>query len=278
MDRYIDLHMHTTCSDGAHEPEHVLALVRHTHLVAFSITDHDTFEGYFAIEALLAPSDPELITGIELSVAVDGADLHLLAYMVDPEDESFQEALSGFQKKRNQRGRLIVERLNELGLNISFDTVEEVAGGSIIGRPHIAEALLQLGQTSYYEEAFHRYIGVGGPAYVPKAKLTPPEALRLVHQAGGVAVMAHPFVADMYQHTEYLAGLGLDGIEAYHYTMTAAQTKQARHLAERFRLVVTGGSDFHGRTSSEAPIGSQRVPARLLDSLKQRAEQIRGHK
>ena len=276
MREYIDLHMHTNCSDGIPSPAELLALVRRSDVAAFSVTDHDTFEGYSAIKEMLVDSDPELISGIELSVAIGSVDLHMLAYLVDTEDEEFKSALQGFQEKRNQRGRSIVQKLNELDLDISFDAVEETAAGAVIGRPHVAEALFRQGLTKYYEEAFHRYIGEGRPAYIPKAKLTPEEAIELVHRAGGVAVMAHPFVADMYQHTEMLAGLGLDGIEVYHYSMNSAQTKRARALAKQFGLLETGGSDFHGRSHGDAPIGSQRVPVDLLEPLKRKAEQIRG--
>ncbi|HUV31484.1 MAG TPA: PHP domain-containing protein [Acidobacteriota bacterium] len=275
MPQFIDLHLHTSCSDGVHDPEQLLVLVRKADLAAFSLADHDTLDGYRAIRDIVTDSDPELIAGIELSVSVNGEDLHMLGYLLDPDNKVLVSALGEFQERRNQRGRLMVQRLRDMGLDITFEAVERAAGSAVIGRPHVADAMFELGLVGRYEEAFYRYIGNGRPAYVPKSRLGPRDAVELIHQAGGVAVVAHPIVADMYQYVERLAGLGLDGIELYHYMHKRHHRKQLRALADRFGLLVTGGSDFHGREERSAGIGSQKVPAELLETLKQRAEQIR---
>ena len=205
---FIDLHLHTTCSDGALTPAELLEKVRSAGLAAFAIADHDTIDGYHQARQLLRDGDPELIAGVELSVLIGQEDLHLLAYFFDPNNEQFNESLRRFQEKRNQRGAQMVERLNEQGIAITFEAVVKAAGGSVIGRPHVAQALLDLGVTSHFEEAFHKYIGNACPAYVPKSILTPEAALPLVHNAGGVAVVAHPFVDDMHVHIERMASLG----------------------------------------------------------------------
>lgn len=276
MAGHIDLHMHTVCSDGLLTPEELLERVRQKRLDAFSVTDHDTIEGYLAMGRLMADDDPELISGVELSALIGDRDLHLLGYGFDPDNEEFNRSLFDFRERRNQRAREIVEKLDALGLHISIEAVEKAAGGAPIGRPHIADTLCASGQIRYYEEAFQKYIGGDGPAYVPKARMSPAEAIRLVHAAGGVAVMAHPYLSDMYKHVEELAHLGLDGIEVYHYSHRRADGDRLRALADELGLICTGGSDFHGRNSRGEAINSQKVPAAFLPALQQRVNQIRG--
>lgn len=276
MPDYIDLHMHTTCSDGKSTPEELLSLVRQANLSAFSVTDHDTLEGYREVQALLEPGDPELITGVELSAIVDDRDLHLLVYLFDPDSEIFVKALDEFQEQRDQRARLIVEKLESMGLTVPFEEIQKAAGDGVIGRPHIAEAMAACGVVSSYEEAFRKYIHNGGPAYVPKAKMTSAQAIELGHAAGGLVSLAHPFVDNMAIHVPMLVDLGLDALEVYHYSFSRAEVQRARDLAARHGLLQTGGSDFHGRESRNAGVGSQHVPAELLDSMKQRVQQLRG--
>ena len=276
MSGFIDLHMHTCYSDGVYGPAQLLDTVREKRLAAFSVTDHDTLKGYHEVKNLLQDSDPELITGIELSVEVESQDMHLLAYCFDPDNDPLVSAIEDFQEKRNQRGRTMVEKLREMGLDMDFEAVEKAADGPAIGRPHVAEAMFKEGLVETYEEAFYKYIGNGRPAYVPKAKLSPQMAIKLIHQAGGAVVMAHPMIGAMYQHIEELSGMGLDGIEIYHYRHEKHHVKRLRHLAEQFGLVATGGSDFHGRGDREVEIGSLNVPADLLEGLKIRTQQIRG--
>jgi 3',5'-nucleoside bisphosphate phosphatase len=275
MPRYIDLHMHTNLSDGVLAPPELLSLVRKAGLLAFSVTDHDTISGWREMSALVGPDDPELITGTELSVRIGEDDVHLLAYLFDPNNAEFVGALDFYQMRRTERGEQIVARLQNLGLDVTFEQVKVTAGGGVIGRPHIAATLFRLGLTKQYEEAFYKYIGYGKPAFVPKYLLAPDEACRLVHAAGGIVSLAHPTLGDMWRHVESLAAAGLDGIEAQHYSHGAADTKRARQMAERFGLIVTGGSDFHGRGIREAPLGSLAVPPAYLDRMKERAKTYR---
>lgn len=275
MSGYIDLHLHTSCSDGVLSASELLVYVRSAGLAAFSVTDHDTLAVYPQLKELLHEDDPELITGIELSVVVAEDDMHLLAYMFDPGHVEMNQAIEDFQERRNRRAREMVEKLNELGLGVSFAEVAARASREVIGRPHIAEALYHGGYVASYEEAFHRYIGNGRPAYVPKSRMSPGQAIEIIHRAGGLAVMAHPYVNNMQKYIEELLPLGLDGLEAYHYTHTRPQVSQMLHLVDRFGLVATGGSDFHGRDERNAGVGSQRVPASLLVAMRRRVENVR---
>ena len=276
MPDYIDLHMHTDCSDGKLSPEQLLSQVRKTDLVAFSVTDHDTLDGYHEVYKLLEPGDPELITGVELSAVVGDRDLHLLVYLFDPNSEIFVNALNDFQLQRHERAHRMVEKLASLGLTVPFDEIQKAAGNGVIGRPHIAEAMVASGAVSTYEEAFRKYISNGGPAYVPKAKMTPDQAISLGHAAGGLVSLAHPFVDDMAVHIPMLVDMGLDALEVHHYSFSRVETQRARELADKYGLLQTGGSDFHGRESRNARVGSQKVPAEWLDRMKQRVQENRG--
>ena len=275
MPRPIDLHMHTNLSDGLLSPPELLDRVRKSKLSAFSVTDHDTLAGWRIIAGLLTESDPELITGVELSVRIGDEDLHILAYGFDPDLSALTAALDLYQTRRSERGREIVNRLQNLGLDITFEHVKETAADGAIGRPHIAEALFRLGLTKQYEEAFYKYIGNGGPAYVPKYRLAPAEAFDLVHASGGVAILAHPAIGDMWRHIDILVPAGLDGIEAYHYSHASADIKRAKQVAKQYNLILSGGSDFHGRGSREATPGSLAVPPEYLDRIKERAMRYR---
>ena len=274
--KYIDLHIHTDCSDGACTSGEVLEFVRSSGVVAFSITDHDTLDGAQQVRSMLGPGDPELITGVELSAHYGSDDLHILAYLFDPDNDRFATALSAFRVKRSERGKMIIEKLRDLGVDVEFDSVEETADGSVIGRPHVAETLHRLNKVGSYQDAFDRYIGRSGPAYVPKMMLTPQEAIDLVHHAGGVAVLAHPFIDNIAKHLEMLVSMGLDGIEVRHPNHLPEQTVRLERIAVKQNLVTSGGSDFHGREGRNGMIGSQRVPAEYLDRLKQRSFEVRG--
>ncbi|MFZ5981166.1 MAG: PHP domain-containing protein [Candidatus Zixiibacteriota bacterium] len=272
----IDLHIHTTHSDGTCSGAKVLEIVRELSLGAFAVTDHDTVEGYFEIQKLRKNKDPEIIPGVELSVKVNDDDLHILGYLFDPHDRKVAFALEDFQKKRKQRGRLIVQRLNDLGLSLTFEAVEEIAGRAVIGRPHIAEALARHGQVGSYQEAFDHYIKNGGPAYVPKEVMNPAEAISLLHQAGGLAVLAHPYIGDMLRYLDMLTALGLDGLEVYHYSHNRENIAFLKSLVERYGLLATGGSDFHGRSGQNGRIGSPEVPYEYLEELKNKIKLRRG--
>ncbi len=272
MSKFVDLHMHTNCSDGLFTPAEILEKVRSANLSAFAITDHDTLNGYKAIQKMLTETDPELICGVELSAGYNEADLHILAYGFDLDFTPLKSALSRFQEERNRRGRLMVEKLNQLGVNISYEHVQKKAGPGVIGRPHVAEAIFDSGAVRRYNEAFEKYIGAGGPAYVAKAKFTPSEAIELIHAAGGVAVLAHPAIGEAYRHIEMLVNLGLDGIEVFHPEHSNEDRKKFKKMAQNLGLSITGGSDFHGREGRNGKIGSQKVPYDCLSRLLQKTK------
>lgn len=245
-------------------------MVRDQSLEAFAITDHDTLSGYQIVKEQLTPTDPELVPGVEISCATANGDVHLLGYLFDPDNVELGQALEEFRIRRNQRGLKMVQKLNEMGVGISYDEVEACAAGAPVGRPHVAAAMVKSGAIDHYLVAFRKYIGDNGPAYVAKENMPPLQAIRMIHQAGGVAVMAHPMVADAIDLLEELVGYGLDGLEAYYPDHTAADTKRLIEKARRHRLVVTGGSDFHGRQGRPGHVGSEPVGIELLEALKKR--------
>ncbi len=278
MDSLIDLHLHTVFSDGTTSPPDLLDAVRSAGLVAFSVTDHDTLGGYWSVQEFMSDDDPELVPGVELSVSLEGHDLHLLAYQFDPSDRELHVTLEAFRERRNLRARMMVQKLNELDVDISFEDVKSAAGAAPIGRPHVADALVDIRAVRSYDEAFRKYIRNGGPAFVSKRNFAPAEAISLVHRAGGVTALAHPAINDAARFIETLVNIGLDGIEVYHPFHSRRDVERFGHLADRFRLLITGGSDFHGRFDSNkfGSVGSQKVPAACLDRLKERAQRRKG--
>ncbi|MDF1544497.1 MAG: PHP domain-containing protein [bacterium] len=275
MSGYIDLHLHTTRSDGVLTPLELLEAVRSKKLEAFSITDHDSLKGYLEVCRSLNDNDPELLTGVELSTSKEDNDLHLLVYCFDPEHKRLCEALEDLRERRNQRAARIVSKLNELGKAISMNQIESIASGAAVGRPHIAQALLNNKMVQSFDEAFSRFIGRGKIAYIPKVNFEPEEAIKLGHEAGGVVIMAHPMLDKNDRYIEELVGAGLDGIEAYHPYHRPAQRNRLIETARRLGLLVSGGSDYHGREGRFGDIGSQKVPRECLTEIKNRSRYMR---
>lgn len=273
----IDLHMHTTASDGALAPSELVTLCHQEGLTTIAITDHDTVSGYVPARLAAQTYSMTVLTGIELSAEEDRhGDVHMLGYLIDPQDAGLLAKLEHFQSGREDRGQRIVERLNALGMALQWEQVLEVAQDAVITRPHIAKALYRYGYVNSPSEAFERYINVGKPAYVERTKLTPVEAIEIIHQAGGVAVMAHPgLVREVEPLMEYLADNGLDGIEVYHPNNGKSIREYAFHFAKERGLIVTGGSDFHTTNSKHANIpGSHLAPDDAVTKLYARQKQI----
>lgn len=269
--------MHSSASDGQLRPSEVVFLARQHHLDAIALTDHDCTDGL--AEALAAAEEAGVIVlpGVELSTEIDGGELHVLGYLFDPQEAALQEKLYQLRNARRLRAEGMVARLAELGLPISLERVLEIAGVGAVGRPHVAQALLETGHVATLREAFDRYIGNGGPAYVSRMRLTPPEAIALIHAAGGVAVMAHPIYApDPDTWIATLAEHGLDGLEVYYPDHDADFTRRMRLLARRHDLIMTGGSDFHRRESDGGVImGTVKVPPECVMQLMARAVRYR---
>ncbi len=276
MRERIDLHLHTSRSDGVCEPYELLELVRKRALKAFAVADHDTLSGYEAVRDLLEDGDPELVPAVELSCSSPSGDLHMLGYLFDAEDETLNNTLTEFQKNRNQRGHLMVQRLNDLGVEVTMEAVAQCADGAAIGRPHVAQAIFEQKYVHRYEDAFRKYIGDNAPAFVPKTNYSPAQAIELIHVAGGLAVLAHPMINATIRQVDELTEMGLDGIEVYHPLHKQSEIDKLKHVASEHNLVCTGGSDFHGREGRYGAVGSEAVPAAFLDAMKARVTQQRG--
>ncbi len=275
----IDLHVHTTASDGTMTPEEVVFHAARQGLRAIAVTDHDTVDG--VEEALEAGSRAgiEVVPGVEIGVDYPG-EMHILGYFVDPHNPRLQRGLSLLRRYREERNPRMVEKLRGLGFDISIGEVAEAAGGNVIGRPHIAAVMKQKGYVRDFDEAFELYLGAGKPAYVKKDKLTPREGIELVTAAGGIAVLAHPKYLEvsgdksLQALIEELVGYGLEGIEVFYTTHTPEETDRYFNLAERNGLLVTGGTDFHGNNKEAIEIGKGAgglaVSYEFLEKLKRR--------
>jgi len=267
--RRIDLHAHTLFSDGLMSPEELVnhALVRR--LSALAITDHDSVEGLPRARAALDPT-LELVPGIEISTSHDGLDLHILGYYIDAEDSALRARLERFREERRDRALAIVARLKALGAPIDGEEVFASAGPGVVGRPHIADALVRAGHVESLDAAFRLYLGARGGAFVPRPAFRPADAIALIHQAGGVSVLAHPGVHLPTAVVEQLVAQGLRGIEVWHPQHGVAAVRHYRALAAKFGLLETGGSDFHGPSRS-AELGEIAVPFNVLAALKDAA-------
>jgi predicted metal-dependent phosphoesterase TrpH len=264
-----DLHLHTTASDGQLTPGELVAFACGVRLDIIAITDHDTTDGIVEAQAA-AGSSLTVLPGIELSAEENGLDVHMLGYLIDVQDAAFQARLAAFRDDRVSRAHRIVERLAELNVPVEWERVQAIAGAGSIGRPHIARAMIEAGHVATIADAFDRYLRTGGPAYVSRQRLSPEEAVDMIHRAGGVAVIAHPgLVRDYLAIVERLVPAGLDGLEIYHPKNTMNIRDNLRGLAARYDLIVTGGSDFHRRESDS--IGSQAVPPDAVNRLRERA-------
>jgi predicted metal-dependent phosphoesterase TrpH len=263
----IDLHMHSTASDGSDAPEAVAALADRNGLRVISLTDHDSLDGLPAATARAEAAGIRLIPGVELSVHEQGTDVHLLAYGFDPADQELVASIARYREARRERARKILARLKGLGIRISLETVEEIARGGALGRPHVAEALLQGGFVESFNEAFQRYLGAHAPAYVPKAPVQLEDAAKVVREAGGVIVLAHPGTLNRDHLIPGWARRGLDGIEVWHSKHDAGDIARYQSYAKMHGLLMTGGSDYHGERTPSVTIGSVAVPETVLGPL-----------
>jgi predicted metal-dependent phosphoesterase TrpH len=256
----IDLHIHTTASDGTLTPEETVFHAAEKGLKAIAITDHDTVDGI--AEALKAGNKTgvEVVPGVEISVDHIG-EIHILGYYIDYESPEFMEKMAMLQQYRNMRNLQMIEKLRRLGFNLTMEEVELEAGNGLVGRPHFAAVMVNKGYVKNFNEAFERYIGAGRPAYVKKEKLTPREGIEMIAVAGGIPVLAHPKYVKLngYDGLESLIkelkGYGLRGIEAIYTKHTAEETRRFCKMAKRTGLLITGGSDFHGGNKPDTEIG-----------------------
>jgi predicted metal-dependent phosphoesterase TrpH len=263
--RFVDLHSHSTASDGSHAPAAVVAAASAAGLAALALTDHDTMAGIEEATAAGRQLGVRVIPGVELSAMNDDREVHLLGLHIERAD-AIEDALSTFRQGRYVRAEQIVAKLNALGVPLSFESVLERAGDAAIGRPHLAKALIEEGWARDSRDAFDRYLGAGRPAYVPKHRLSMGDAIALVHAGGGLAVLAHPGGEGRRDLVERYVALGLDGLEVKHPGHNAEDTGRLGALVDFFRLVASGGSDWHGATEGSRVLGVMRVPESWLDA------------
>lgn len=247
-------------------------------LSVLAVTDHDTTAGIDAAMGAARGTRLEIIPGVELSADVPEGEVHVLGYCVDWHDTYFQAMLDQFREGRYGRAEKMTQKLAALGAAISFERVKEIAGDGSIGRPHVARALLEAGYVTSVSEAFEKYIGRNGPAYVERFRLKPQDAVALILRAGGVPVLAHP--RDVTDWIEPLAKAGLLGVEVYYAAYDEPTRAKLLRLTKQFGLLATGGSDFHGlnKMAHLGALGEVNVPPEVVGKLKEKAAEIQKRK
>jgi len=268
---FADLHLHTQFSDGTYSPEELVAQARRHGLIAIALTDHDTVEGCAPTAEACGTAGIEFITGTELTAEQNGHEIHILGYCVNTRDATLLAEIGKFQAVRQNRVREMVARLNQLNVPLEAEAVFALANCRSPGRPHVARALVSARLCSNLDEAFERFLKKNRPAWVPKFKMSAGEAIALIHGAGGVDVMAHPGLNRSDEVIPAMAEAGLDGIECFHTKHSSRTAAHYLQLADRFNLLVTGGSDCHGASKGQPVIGSVKLPYQHVEKLKARA-------
>jgi predicted metal-dependent phosphoesterase TrpH len=279
MLNYIDLHTHSTASDGIYAPAELLQRAKDIGLRIVALTDHDSTGGLQEAVQEAGKLDIDLIPGIEINTDVAGGEVHVLGYFLEYERPAFQDVLKVLRDARVRRGQRMVELLNEQGIAVSWERVREIARGSV-GRPHVAQALMEAGYVQSIGEAFDKYIGKGCYAYVPRYKLTPVDAVRFIASANGLPVIAHPLelpgLEELRNWLPELCDAGMVGLETYYGPYTDEEVQVLRALAETYHLISTGGSDFHGPGIHPTPLGGRHVPFEAVERLKAEAAKRHG--
>ena len=256
----VDLHMHTTHSDGTFTPRGLVRHAKEKGLTCISVTDHDTMSSFEECAEETKKLGIELIPGIEISAQFEPGTLHILGFFLDPSQPRLRATLESIQKARKERNPQIIDRLNRLGIEITLKEVEAESGGKQIGRPHFAKVLFKKGMVKSMDEAFEKYLSKGKSAYIDKRRLSSKDAIQRIRDAGGIAVVAHPKQMKLDEKSltsefKRLVDEGLGGIEAYNSCQSPKEAEQYRRIAKRFNLFVTGGSDFHGANKPDVTLG-----------------------
>jgi hypothetical protein len=260
-----DLHIHTQVSDGWFTPDEAVEQASRAGLAAVSIADHDSVSGIKSAIWTGKKCGVEVIPGVELSSRFESGDIHILGYFIDWQDRWFNNKLLDLQEARTDRAKEILNRLKALNINISYNVILVIAGGAM-GRPHIAQAMLDQGYVRTVREAFEKYLGIDRPAYVEKYPLSSAEAIRMIRKAGGIPTLAHPVFYRVDEVLPELVEQGLQAIEVYHSRHDTAATEHYEELAKKYDLLITGGSDAHGR---EVPVGAVRISYELVEKMKE---------
>jgi len=281
----IDLHTHSNASDGTLSPTALVDLAVETGLAAVALTDHDTVDGLTEFVEAGVRKGIEAIPGVEINAAHGSGTLHILGYFVPVGDSPLRNALGEMRRSRVDRARAMTKRLRDLGIPIELDDVISEAAGATIGRPHFASVLVKKGVVATMSEAFERYLGKSGPAHVSRRKFSAAECIGFIASSGGIPVLAHPGTIetpgapDLERIVGELADRGLRGIEAHYSSHSEADTARYLEIAERLGLLVTGGSDFHGKARARFDLGrglgNLSVPAKILEPLRAEKERLR---
>ncbi len=265
-----DLHTHSNASDGKLSPDAIVRMAAELGLKYLALTDHDTVAGIpAALEAARAYPELTFIPGVEISTDTTEGEVHMLGYFIDINNAEFTRAVERFRDSRQGRAKGMIAKLAKMGMDIDWARVQELAGDGVIGRPHIARAMIEKGYITTFEEAFDRYIGHGCPAYVERDKMTPAEAVEMIVRADGLPVLAHPFtVTDPEKVVKELKVAGLTGLETYYKDASPDAIKNMLQLAQRYGLIVTGGSDYHGAgENNEVKLGGVNIPPEVPEKL-----------
>ncbi|HEV2359553.1 MAG TPA: PHP domain-containing protein [bacterium] len=276
----IDLHTHSTASDGLLAPARLVIAAREHGVGTLALTDHDTTDGVVDAAAEGRRVHVDVIPGVEINTDVDDYEVHVLGYYVDCGRPEFQAFLARMRAGRVDRARAMVDKLAALKVPVAWERVRALAAGASVGRPHVARALLEARRVATVQEAFERFLGRSAPAYVPRIGASPEEAVEVIRRAGGVPVLAHPGWAasgPVIERVPRLVAHGLAGVEAYYPDHTADMIASYLDVARRYRLIVTGGTDFHGGgLATRVPLGSVPVPPEVLPALRARWETLGG--
>lgn len=267
--KFADLHLHTLFSDGTYTPEKLISESARIGLSAIAVVDHDTIDGVGLVQEIAEPKGIEVLSGIELSAEYDGLEIHILGYLVDYKNRVLIEKLAVLRKNRIERAYKIIDKLKDMGIKLEPERVFDLARQGTVGRLHIARAMLEAGLISSTAEAFQKYIGDKCPAYVCNFKFSPDEAIKLIKGVGGIPVLAHPYSLNRDDLMPKFVDCGLMGLEVYYPEHTQGRVNFYLQLAEKYNLLVTGGSDCHGDAKPEIKIGSIKIPYELVEKLKE---------
>ena len=269
--KFADLHLHTFFSDGTFSPEELTGYGARLGFAAMALTDHDSVEGCARMTVACDAEGIEFIPGTELTAEIDDTELHLLGYFLDTNNEKLLSEIAKFQIVRQNRIHEMVAAINKLGVPLEAETVFALANCKSPGRPHVARALVKAGLVANLDEAFERFLKKNRPAWVPKAKMSALEGIELIHQAGGLAVMAHPGLNRTDEIIPALVDAGLDGIECFHTKHSTATSERYLEIAAKYNLLVTGGSDCHGFSKNKPLIGTVKLPYEYVEKMKAKA-------
>lgn len=274
--KFADLHLHTRFSDGTFSPEELVLHAQNHGLACIALTDHDTVEGCAPTAAACAAVKMEFIPATELTAEQGDVEVHVLGYFLDTNNEMLLNRIAKFQSVRQSRIHEMVAALNRLGVPLKVESVFALANCKSPGRPHVARALVKEKLINTLDEAFERYLKKGRPAWVPKTKMSALESVELIHQAGGLAVMAHPGLNRTDDIIPALVDAGLDGIECFHTKHSTAMSERYLEIADKYHLLVTGGSDCHGYSKVRPLIGTVKLPYEHVEKLKARVAERKG--